>query len=75
MDDHPEAGACITTMQGSRERMDSLLAHIRTAEVLCEIARDLRQYNAELREILLETRLEVHAKYEQCLKHLGKQTT
>ena len=39
------------------ERIDSLVAQVKTARALRRTASDLRQYNAELRELLRENRL------------------
>ncbi len=45
------------TAQECRERVDSLRAQVTVARALSETARELRQYNAELRELLRENRL------------------
>ena len=47
----------ILTAQECRERIDSLAAQVTMARALSDTARNLRQYNAELREILRENRL------------------
>jgi hypothetical protein len=47
----------LATAKECRERMDSILAQVIKVRALCETARDLRQYNAELRELLREALL------------------
>ena len=47
----------ILTAQECRERIDSLAAQVTMARAVSDTARNLRQYNAELREILRENRL------------------
>ena len=75
MDAHREAAERIPTTQESREVIDSLLAQVSKAQVLREIARDIRQSNAELRELLRENRLIARAKYEQMMELYGKLAT
>ncbi len=45
------------TAQECRKRIDSLSAQVTMARALSDTARELRQYNAELRELLRENRL------------------
>ena len=53
----PEDVTRCLTAQECRERIDSVAAQVTAARALSETARELRQYNAELREILRENRL------------------
>lgn len=60
-----KAAARIPTAEECRENIDSVLAQVINARALRETASDLRQYNAELRELLLETRLLARSTHER----------
>ena len=61
----------IPTAPECRERIDSLAAQVTMARALSDTARNLRQYNAELRELLRENRLMSLSRKERRMEEGG----
>jgi hypothetical protein len=57
--------ALIPTPHACREHIQAVWGQINYGRKLCEAARDLRQYSAELREISFETRLNTRSARER----------